>query len=101
MDGFSFSIDFARVSAPIGELGLVNGWIATGIGMCVVVFCLVIIACIIAVLPKILIVLNKYFPGADAATESKKAPVDNSSSIEAAAAAVAVAFHNTHNTSGK
>ncbi|MDR0303894.1 MAG: OadG family protein [Chitinispirillales bacterium] len=99
MDGFSFSFDIARVSAPIGESGYVNGWLATGIGMFVVIFCLVIIAFIIAFLPRILIVLNRYFPD-NSGEEIKKPTSDNSSPVEAVAAVVAVAFHNTHN-SGK
>lgn len=88
--------DLGRVSMPIGTKA--NGWVASGIGMFVVLFCLVIISSAINILPNILTVLNKFFP--ENTPEVKKAETKDTSSLEVIAAATAVAYHN-HNNDGK
>jgi Na+-transporting methylmalonyl-CoA/oxaloacetate decarboxylase gamma subunit len=93
-------IDFARVSAPMGKDGLVNGWIVTSLGMLVVGTCLLIIVCVISLLPKALVLLDKYFPENSDAKKAGKKANSSSTPVEAVAAAVAVAYHN-YNNNGK
>jgi Na+-transporting methylmalonyl-CoA/oxaloacetate decarboxylase gamma subunit len=87
--------DLARVSAPIGKDGLVNGWIITGIGMLVTFTCLTIIVFAITYLPKALDLFDKCFP-----EKIKEVQTSASSPVEAVAAAVVAAYHN-HNNDGK
>jgi len=93
-------IDFARVSAPMGKDGLVNGWIVTLLGMCVVGACLCIIVCVISLLPKALALIDKYFPENPDGKKSNKKDNSSSSPVEAVAAAVTVSYHN-YNNNGK
>jgi len=93
----SAMIDFARVSAPMGRDGLVNGWIVTFMGMFIVGFCLCIIVLVISLLPKALALIDKYFPENSDGKKTDKKAKTSSSPVEAVAAAVTVSYHNYHN----
>jgi Na+-transporting methylmalonyl-CoA/oxaloacetate decarboxylase gamma subunit len=90
-------IDFARVSVQMGKNGLVNGWIVTFLGMVVVGTCLLLISFVISFLPKVLILVDKYFPENPDKEKSGKKEKSATSPAEAVAAAIAVSYHNYHN----
>lgn len=90
-------IDFARVSVPFGESGMVNGWIVTGIGIFVVISCLAIIIFAITMVPIFLSWFNKHFPENTAEKKEIKQNAPSASIEATAAAAIAVSYHNYHN----
>jgi Na+-transporting methylmalonyl-CoA/oxaloacetate decarboxylase gamma subunit len=96
-DTASAIFDLARISVQIGEIESVNGWTIVGMGMFVVLFCLIIISFTVALLPRILEVVNKILPENSDEKHKSSAQKASSSPVEAVAAAVAIAYHNYHN----
>ena len=99
MDTNNIIFDLARISAQIGDINSVTGWTIVGMGMFVVLVCLIIISSTVALLPRILELVNKVFPE-NSGERQKPAAQNAASPVEAVAAAVTIAYHN-YNNKGK